>query len=210
MGIGHDGSMPGGARGAGKPPSLDERGGACGEHDVWGVDGHIGAERGRWLERSEDGVDQRVGTRVGAGFGWLHSERTGRADWLRGDDVGVRHVCALCAEPRVGWEWSTDDERWAGCGERFAGSLGRLCVRERGASGERGQLGVSEPDGAGVEVWAEWRVWCGEGRCLCVREDGMGIRHIGALSGWAGGGGEHAVGGERRGASRERDERVLC
>jgi hypothetical protein len=200
MGIGHDGAMSGGARGARKPPRLDERGGATGELDVWGVDGQDGAERGAWLERSEDGVDQRVDTGVRAGLGWVHFERTGRADWLRGDDVGVRYVCALCAEPGVGRERSTDDDGGAGSGELIAGGLGRLSVGERGASGEQGQFGVGERDCARVGVWAERGVRCGEGRGLCVREDGMGVGYVGALSGRAGCGGEHAVGCERRGA----------
>jgi len=153
------------------------------------------------------GIDD--GARVEHGACEVYCARSGGADGVRGDGLGVGDVGEVPGGIRgEGYSTGGDDGRgWRG--QRDAGVVTGRGRGERDAAAEQGGDGVGVDDGAWVELGACEVHREGTGGAHGVRGDRLGVGDVGEVSGGARGWIDKAGGDDGRGEGRERDAGVV-
>ena len=182
MGIRNVGAMPHESQQQGNSTAGNDSRSTIGERESCVVGGRDGHEHDATGQRGLDGILVSDGARVGLGHHGIHRARSWRPYGMRGDGLGVRHVCEVLGGSGIrGHAAGVDDGR--GAWRQYEPRV--VCGRWRSEYGtecepSRDRVGIS--DGTRSKLRACTIYQNGSRGAHRMRGDGMGVGHLGEVS----------------------------
>jgi len=182
MGIRNVGAMPHESQQQGNSTAGNDSRSTIGERESCVVGGRDGHEHDATGQRGLDGILVSDGARVGLGHHGIHRARSWRPYGMRGDGLGVRHVCEVLGGSGIrGHAAGVDDGRGAWRQYEPRVVCGR-CRSEYGTECEpsRDRVGISDGTRSKLRACTIYRN--GSRGAHRMRGDGMGVGHLGEVS----------------------------
>ena len=182
MGIRNVGAMPHESQQQGNSTAGNDSRSTIGERESCVVGGRDGHEHDATGQRGLDRILVSDGARVGLGHHGIHRARSWRPYGMRGDGLGVRHVCEVLGGSGIrGHAAGVDDGRGAWRQYEPRVVCGR-CRSEHAEKSKQGGNGNGISDGTRSKLGGVTDHRNGARGTHRMRGDGMGVGHLGEVS----------------------------